>query len=94
MQHSSWLFGEGGVALPLARGLAGSLDLQDPVRLQGVEKLHLRVSRYTLTLRRSLEKVGGKTFLPATNAFGISGQIQGRALYGPMPVKTETFREL
>ena len=32
------------------QGVAGSLDLRNPVALQGVERLHLRVSRYTLTL--------------------------------------------
>ena len=42
--------GGGGVALPPARGLAGSLDLRNPVALQGVEQLHLRISRYTLKL--------------------------------------------
>ena len=35
---------------PLQWGLADGLDLRNPVALQGVEQLHLRVSRYTLTL--------------------------------------------
>ena len=39
-----------GVALPPARDVAGSLDLRNTVALQGVDQLHLRVSRYTLTL--------------------------------------------
>ena len=45
--------GRGGVALPPARGVAGSLDLRNPVALQAVvqEQLHLRVSCYTLTVR-------------------------------------------
>ena len=43
--------GKGGCSiLPPARGVAGSLDLQNPFALQGVEQLHLRVSRYTWTL--------------------------------------------
>ena len=29
-----------------------------------------------------------------SNSWATQGQSQGRALYGPMPVKTETFREL
>ena len=37
-------------ALPPARGVTGRLDLRNPFVLQGVELLHLRVSRYTLTL--------------------------------------------
>ena len=47
----SWLLGRRGVALPPARGVPGSLDVRSPVALQGVEQLHLRVSRYTLTQR-------------------------------------------
>ena len=45
--------GGGGVAvaLPPARGVAGNLDLRNPVALQGTEQLYLRVSHYTLTLR-------------------------------------------
>ena len=42
--------GEVDVALPSPRGVAGSLDLRNPVALQGLEQLHLRVSRYTLAL--------------------------------------------
>ena len=48
----SWERG-GCVALPPARDVAGSLDLRNPVALQGVEQLHVRVSHYTLTLRPS-----------------------------------------
>ena len=40
------------------RSYTGSLDLRNPVALQGVEQLHVRVSRYTLTL--SLELITSK----------------------------------
>ena len=42
--------------LPCRVSVAGSLDFQNPVALQRVEHLHLRVSRYTLTLRRNFPK--------------------------------------
>ena len=50
--------GRGCVALPPASGVAGSLDLRNPVALQGVEQLHLRVSRCTLTLRTNKLQAG------------------------------------
>ena len=43
-------------ALPPARSVAGSLDLRNPVALQGVEQLHLRVSRYTLPPERPIKR--------------------------------------
>ena len=56
----------GSVALPPARGAAGSLDLRNPVALQGVEQVHLRVSRYTstLSLRSCLVFQGFLAWLP------------------------------
>ena len=47
--------GREGVVLPPARGVAGSLDLQSPVSLEGVEQLHLRVSRYTFDTKEGGE---------------------------------------
>ena len=58
-------------------------DLRNPVALQGVEQLHLRASRYTLTLRSSTQRdlgvvvhrwAGNKATVKAKCWYGLANQ--------------------
>ena len=64
-------------ALLPARGVAVSLDLRNPVALQGVEQLHLPESRYTLTLRlKVVAKLGTLLDLSACSNFFSNSEGQ------------------
>ena len=62
------------------RGVAGSLDPRNPVPLQGVEQLHLRVSRYTLKLSSSNgTKLKGARICAGLFLFGAHRRGRGGA---------------